>query len=36
MVWVGEDGDSKFDYKPVELKTLTDEVETIALKARTY
>ena len=36
MVWVEEDGESKFDYKPVELKTLTDEVETVALKARTY
>ena len=36
MVWVKEDGESKFDYKPVELKTLTDEVETVALKARTY
>ena len=36
MVWVDEKGESKFDYKPVELKTLTDEVETVALKARTY
>tara|TARA_B100001113_G_scaffold42449_1_gene30031 strand:+ start:1910 stop:3688 length:1779 start_codon:yes stop_codon:yes gene_type:complete len=36
MVWVDENGESKFDYKPVELKTLTDEVETVALKARTY
>ena len=36
MVWVDQDGNSKFDYKPVELRTLTDEVETVALKARTY
>ena len=36
FVWVCENGDSKFDFKPVELKTLTNEVETVQLKARTY
>ena len=36
MVWVNKDGTSKFDFKPVELNTLTDEVETVQLKARTY
>ena len=36
FVWVNEEGESKFSYKPVELKTLTDEVETVKLKARTY
>ncbi len=36
FVWINEEGESKFGYKPVELKTLTDEVETVKLKARTY
>ena len=36
MVTVAKDGKSTFDYKPVKLETLTDEVETVKLKARTY
>jgi succinate dehydrogenase / fumarate reductase flavoprotein subunit len=36
FVWINEEGESKFGYKPVKLKTLTDEVETVKLKARTY
>ena len=36
MVRVDKDGSSVFDYKPVKLETLTDEVETVKLKARTY
>ena len=36
LVWVDEKGDHKFDYKPVELNTLTDEAQTVELKARTY
>ena len=36
MVFVDEKGNSTFDYKPVKLDTLTDEVETVELKARTY
>jgi succinate dehydrogenase / fumarate reductase flavoprotein subunit len=36
FVWINEEGENKFGYKPVELKTLTDEVETVKLKARTY
>ena len=36
LVWIDEKGDNKFDYKPVELKTLTDETQTVKLKARTY
>jgi len=36
LVWIDEKGDHKFDYKPVELNTLTDEVQTVELKARTY
>ena len=36
MVSIDKDGAEKFDYKPVKLETLTDEVETVKLKARTY
>ena len=36
MVTVSKDGKSTFDYKPVKLETLTNEVETVKLKARTY
>ena len=36
LVWIDEKGDHKFDYKPVELNTLTDEVQTVELKTRTY
>ena len=36
FVWINEEGENKFGYKPVKLKTLTDEVETVELKARTY
>ena len=36
MVSIDNDGAKKFDYKPVKLETLTDEVETVKLKARTY
>jgi succinate dehydrogenase / fumarate reductase flavoprotein subunit len=36
MVSIDSDGGKKFDYKPVKLDTLTDEVETVKLKARTY
>ena len=36
LVWIDEKGDHKFDYKPVELNTLTDEAQTVELKARTY
>ncbi|MGH8501410.1 MAG: succinate dehydrogenase flavoprotein subunit [Gammaproteobacteria bacterium] len=36
MSWAGEGGEVKLEYRPVHLNTLTDEVETVALKARTY
>jgi succinate dehydrogenase / fumarate reductase flavoprotein subunit len=36
LVWIDEKGNHKFDYKPVELNTLTDEAQTVELKARTY
>jgi succinate dehydrogenase / fumarate reductase flavoprotein subunit len=29
-------GASRFDYRKVHLNTLTDDVETVAPKARTY
>ena len=36
LVWVEGPGRARFDYRPVHLNTLTDEVETIPPKARTY
>jgi succinate dehydrogenase / fumarate reductase, flavoprotein subunit len=36
LVWVDAGGKVKFDYRPVHLRTMTDEVEVIAPKARTY
>ena len=36
MVRIDQNGGYDFDYKPVQLETLTDEVETVKLKARTY
>jgi succinate dehydrogenase / fumarate reductase flavoprotein subunit len=36
MSWVDEGGHVRLEYRPVHLETLTDEVETVALKARTY
>jgi succinate dehydrogenase / fumarate reductase flavoprotein subunit len=36
LVWVDDNGQVRFDYRPVELKTLTDEVDTVPPKARTY
>ena len=36
LVWIDNNGNEKFEYKPVELKTLTNEVETVKLKKRTY
>ena len=36
LAWVDERGGVKFDYRPVQMKTLTDEVEAIPPKARTY
>ncbi len=36
LVWVDGPGKVRFDYRPVHLQTLTDEVETIPPKARTY
>ena len=36
LVWVEGPAKTRFDYRPVHLTTLTDEVETIPPKARTY
>jgi succinate dehydrogenase / fumarate reductase flavoprotein subunit len=36
LCWVDARGQAAIDYRPVHLNTLTNEVETIAPKARTY
>jgi succinate dehydrogenase / fumarate reductase flavoprotein subunit len=36
LCWVDAAGASRFDYRKVHLNTLTDDVETVAPKARTY
>jgi Succinate dehydrogenase/fumarate reductase, flavoprotein subunit len=36
LTWVDEQGEVSFDYRPVHLYTLTDEVEVIPPKARVY
>ena len=36
LVSVTDDGEPTYNYKDVVLETLTDEMETVALKARTY
>ena len=36
LCWVDAKGSTTFDYRPVHLNTLTDDVETVAPKARTY
>ena len=36
LVWVDGPGQTRFDYRPVHLDTLTDEVESVPPKARTY
>jgi succinate dehydrogenase / fumarate reductase flavoprotein subunit len=36
LVWVEGPGKTRFDYRPVHLTTLTDEVEPVPPKARTY
>jgi succinate dehydrogenase / fumarate reductase flavoprotein subunit len=36
LVWVDRSGEVRFDYRPVGLDTMTDEVEPVPPKARTY
>ena len=36
LAWVDERGAVRFDYRPVQLDPMSEEVESVALKARTY
>jgi succinate dehydrogenase / fumarate reductase flavoprotein subunit len=36
LCWVDAQGATRFDYRAVHLNTLTDDVETVPPKARTY
>ena len=36
LVWLDDDGACRFDYRPVHLNTMTDEVDSIPPKARAY
>jgi succinate dehydrogenase / fumarate reductase flavoprotein subunit len=36
LCWVDAKGNVRFDYRPVTMNTLTDEVQPIPPKARTY
>ena len=36
LAWVSQDGNVKFDYRPVHTETLTDEVDAVPPKARVY
>ncbi|MCZ6585488.1 MAG: succinate dehydrogenase flavoprotein subunit [Gammaproteobacteria bacterium] len=36
LVWVNDDGDVRFGGRAVQMETLTDEVDTVPPKARTY
>jgi succinate dehydrogenase / fumarate reductase flavoprotein subunit len=36
MVWLDNSGEVKFDYRPVQLNTLTDDVEAVPPKKRVY
>jgi succinate dehydrogenase / fumarate reductase flavoprotein subunit len=36
LCWVDAEGAARLDYRPVHMYTLTDEIEVIAPKARTY
>ena len=36
VIWVADNGETKIDYRPVHMYTLTDEVEVFPPKARVY
>ncbi|MEE4331760.1 MAG: FAD-binding protein, partial [Wenzhouxiangella sp.] len=36
LIWLDEAGKAKIDYRPVHMYTLSDDVEVVPLKARTY
>jgi len=36
LIWMDQDGKTRIDYRPVHMHTLSDDVEVVPLKARTY
>jgi len=36
LIWMDEDGGTRIDYRPVHMQTLTDDVEPVPPKKRTY
>ncbi|MBT8446769.1 MAG: hypothetical protein KJO38_06465, partial [Gammaproteobacteria bacterium] len=36
LSWVDSDGKVRFDYRPVNMHTMTEDVEVVPLKARVY
>jgi len=36
LAWIGPEGEVSLDYRPVHLRTLTDEVEVVQPQKRTY
>jgi succinate dehydrogenase / fumarate reductase flavoprotein subunit len=36
LVWIDEAGKSRFDFRPVHMYTLTDDVEVVPPKKRVY
>jgi succinate dehydrogenase / fumarate reductase flavoprotein subunit len=36
LTWLGEDGAVKFDYRPVHMYTLSDDVDVVPPKKRVY
>jgi len=36
LIWMDQDGKTEIDYRPVHMYTLSDDVEVVPLKARTY
>jgi succinate dehydrogenase / fumarate reductase flavoprotein subunit len=36
LIWAKENGETTIDYRPVHMFTLSDDVEVVPAKARTY
>ena len=36
LTWLNDDGEVRFDYRPVHMYTLTDDVEVVPPKKRVY
>jgi succinate dehydrogenase / fumarate reductase flavoprotein subunit len=36
VLWIDDKGKTKIDYRPVHMKTLSNDVDVIAPKARVY